>query len=124
MTVAIVDYGSGNLHSAAKAFERAVRTKHKAYDHCSVLLMERPDLGPEDRTRVDAFRNWVSSHSICHFDADRSNRVAHEVRDRDRARSFSVSASAGQVDHVRMGGRELQRVLDGHDALGGIHLRQ
>ena len=25
MTVAIVDYGSGNLHSAAKAFERAVR---------------------------------------------------------------------------------------------------
>ena len=23
MTVAIVDYGSGNLHSAAKAFERA-----------------------------------------------------------------------------------------------------
>jgi imidazole glycerol-phosphate synthase subunit HisH len=26
MTVAIVDYGSGNLHSAAKAFERAART--------------------------------------------------------------------------------------------------
>src|SRR5262249_60423217 len=25
MSVAIVDYGSGNLHSAAKAFERAVR---------------------------------------------------------------------------------------------------
>ena len=25
MTVAIIDYGSGNLHSAAKAFERAVR---------------------------------------------------------------------------------------------------
>ncbi|HVV60191.1 MAG TPA: imidazole glycerol phosphate synthase subunit HisH [Pseudolabrys sp.] len=29
MTVAIVDYGSGNLHSAAKAFERAAReSKH------------------------------------------------------------------------------------------------
>ena len=26
MTVAIVDYGSGNLHSAAKAFERASRS--------------------------------------------------------------------------------------------------
>ena len=26
MTVAIIDYGSGNLHSAAKAFERASRT--------------------------------------------------------------------------------------------------
>ena len=25
MTVAIIDYGSGNLHSAQKAFERAVR---------------------------------------------------------------------------------------------------
>jgi imidazole glycerol-phosphate synthase subunit HisH len=25
VTVAIVDYGSGNLHSAAKAFERAAR---------------------------------------------------------------------------------------------------
>ena len=25
MSVAIVDYGSGNLHSAAKAFERASR---------------------------------------------------------------------------------------------------
>ena len=25
MSVAIVDYGSGNLHSAQKAFERAVR---------------------------------------------------------------------------------------------------
>ena len=29
MTVAIIDYGSGNLHSATKAFERAARTnKH------------------------------------------------------------------------------------------------
>jgi glutamine amidotransferase len=26
MSVAIVDYGSGNLHSAAKAFERAARS--------------------------------------------------------------------------------------------------
>ena len=25
MNVAIIDYGSGNLHSAAKAFERAAR---------------------------------------------------------------------------------------------------
>ena len=26
MSVAIIDYGSGNLHSAAKAFERATRS--------------------------------------------------------------------------------------------------
>ena len=30
MTVAIVDYGSGNLHSAAKAFERAARDSNYA----------------------------------------------------------------------------------------------
>ena len=30
MSVAIVDYGSGNLHSAAKAFERAARESGKA----------------------------------------------------------------------------------------------
>jgi glutamine amidotransferase len=30
VSVAIVDYGSGNLHSAAKAFERAARTLDKA----------------------------------------------------------------------------------------------
>ena len=28
MSVAIIDYGSGNLHSAAKAFERATRASH------------------------------------------------------------------------------------------------
>ena len=28
MSVAIIDYGSGNLHSAAKAFERAARSMH------------------------------------------------------------------------------------------------
>jgi glutamine amidotransferase len=30
MSVAIVDYGSGNLHSAAKAFERAARENNRA----------------------------------------------------------------------------------------------
>jgi hypothetical protein len=32
MTVAIVDYGSGNLHSAAKAFERAARESERSAD--------------------------------------------------------------------------------------------
>ena len=30
MSVAIIDYGSGNLHSAAKAFERAARSMENA----------------------------------------------------------------------------------------------
>ena len=40
MTVAIIDYGSGNLHSAAKAFERAVR---EAGMKCEVKVTSRPE---------------------------------------------------------------------------------
>ena len=40
MSVAIIDYGSGNLHSAAKAFERAAR----AFDPPEKILVTRdPD---------------------------------------------------------------------------------
>ena len=40
MTVAIVDYGSGNLHSAAKAFERAAR--ESGHDQ-PILVTSKPD---------------------------------------------------------------------------------
>ena len=40
MTVAIIDYGSGNPHSAAKAFERAVR---EAGNACEVKVTSRPE---------------------------------------------------------------------------------
>ena len=40
MTVAIVDYGSGNLHSAAKAFERAARELGAAQP---ILVTSDPD---------------------------------------------------------------------------------
>ncbi len=40
MSVAIVDYGSGNLHSAAKAFERVVRESGHAQP---ILVTNRPD---------------------------------------------------------------------------------
>jgi glutamine amidotransferase len=40
MTVAIVDYGSGNLHSAQKAFERAAR---EAGLSCEVRVTPRPE---------------------------------------------------------------------------------
>ncbi len=40
MSVAIVDYGSGNLHSAAKAFERAARESGRAQP---VLVTRDPD---------------------------------------------------------------------------------
>src|SRR6201986_5317510 len=40
MSVAIVDYGSGNLHSAAKAFERAA---HEAGIDQPILVTNHPD---------------------------------------------------------------------------------
>ena len=40
MTVAIVDYGSGNLHSAAKAFERAAR---ESGSDQPILVTNNPD---------------------------------------------------------------------------------
>ncbi len=40
MTVAIIDYGSGNLHSAAKAFERAARS---AADPERIVVTRDPD---------------------------------------------------------------------------------
>jgi len=47
VTVAIVDYGSGNLHSAAKAFERAARETGHAQP---ILVTNDPDqVGRADR---------------------------------------------------------------------------
>src|SRR5215472_3543331 len=40
MSVAIIDYGSGNLHSAAKAFERAARSME---DGQKVFVTSDPD---------------------------------------------------------------------------------
>jgi imidazole glycerol-phosphate synthase subunit HisH len=41
LTVAIVDYGSGNLHSAAKAFERAA---HAAADDQPIIVTSDPNV--------------------------------------------------------------------------------
>jgi glutamine amidotransferase len=40
MSVAIIDYGSGNLHSAQKAFERAAR---EAGMNCEIKVTSRPE---------------------------------------------------------------------------------
>jgi glutamine amidotransferase len=47
MTVAIVDYGSGNLHSAAKAFERAAR--ESGYDQPILVTSKPDDIAKADR---------------------------------------------------------------------------
>lgn len=47
MTVAIVDYGSGNLHSAAKAFERAAR--ESGHDQPILVTSQPDDVARADR---------------------------------------------------------------------------
>ena len=47
MTVAIVDYGSGNLHSAAKAFERAAR--ESGHDQPIVVTSDPDTVARADR---------------------------------------------------------------------------
>ena len=47
MSVAIVDYGSGNLHSAAKAFERAARDC--GYDHPIVVTKDPDEVARAER---------------------------------------------------------------------------
>ena len=60
-TVAIIDYGSGNLHSAAKAFERAAR---ESGDGARVLLTNNPaEVAAADRIvlpGVGAFADCMS----------------------------------------------------------------
>ncbi len=47
MSVAIVDYGSGNLHSAAKAFERAAR--ENGHDQPILVTSKPEDIASADR---------------------------------------------------------------------------
>ena len=47
MSVAIVDYGSGNLHSAAKAFERAAR--ESGHDQPIVVTSDPGQVARADR---------------------------------------------------------------------------
>ena len=47
MSVAIVDYGSGNLHSAAKAFERAARDS--GHDQPILVTRDPKEVAKADR---------------------------------------------------------------------------
>ena len=53
MSVAIIDYGSGNLHSAAKAFERASRSME---DPQKIMVTRDPEVGVSRRSHRAARR--------------------------------------------------------------------
>ena len=57
MSVAIIDYGSGNLHSAAKAFERAARSMEQPEE----IVVTRD---PEAVFRADLEQNLRNPRSL------------------------------------------------------------
>ena len=84
MTVAIIDYGSGNLHSAAKAFERAGRDVGLTE---SIAVTRDPDLvARADRIVLPG----VGAFADCRrgLDAVSGMVEAIEERVRERARPF------------------------------------
>ena len=100
MTVAIIDYGSGNLHSAQKAFERAAREAGMSRE---VKVTSRPeDLRAADHVvlpGVGAFADCrrgldrVARHGRCarRGGAERGQAVPGDLR---RARNCSRPAGS------------------------------
>jgi glutamine amidotransferase len=77
MSVAIVDYGSGNLHSAAKAFERAAR--ESGHDQPIVVTSDPDEVARAERIvlpGVGAFADCRRSMRMCGKRASRSSAFA------------------------------------------------
>ena len=92
VSVAIVDYGSGNLHSAAKAFERAAR--ESGHDQ-PIVVTSDPDAG---RARADrVVLPGVGAFADCRRGLDAIAgmiEALNETRAQARAGRSSASASA------------------------------
>jgi glutamine amidotransferase len=84
MSVAIIDYGSGNLHSAAKAFERATRSMENPQD---VVVTRDPDMVYRaDRIVLPG----VGAFADCRRGLDAVNGMADAMTEavRNKARPF------------------------------------
>src|SRR5215467_11411868 len=84
MTVAIIDYGSGNLHSAAKAFERVARG---AEDPERIVVTRDPDfVYRADRIVLPG----VGAFADCRAGLDALNGMLDALTEavRDKARPF------------------------------------
>ena len=91
MSVAIVDYGSGNLHSAAKAFERAAR--ESGHDQ-PIVVTSDPDAVAPRRPRRAARRRRLRRLPARPRRRARHGRGAGRDASRSRAGRSSASASA------------------------------
>ncbi|WP_458758916.1 imidazole glycerol phosphate synthase subunit HisH [Afipia sp. TerB] len=84
MSVAIIDYGSGNLHSAAKAFERAAR----GMEHPEKIVVTRD---PDTVFRADRIvLPGVGAFADCRKGLDSLNGMVDAMTEavRDKARPF------------------------------------
>ena len=104
MTVAIVDYGSGNLHSAAKAFERAAHDE--ALDEPIVVTRDPDAVGRADRLVLPG----VGAFADCRRGLDAVNGMveALNVSVRERGRPFLGICVGMQLMAER--GREYETV--------------
>ena len=85
MSVAIVDYGSGNLHSAAKAFERAAR--ESGHDQPIVVTRDPDAVRRAERVVLPG----VGAFADCRNGLDRED-PNRGGADRDPARNESLRA--------------------------------
>ena len=82
MTVAIVDYGSGNLRSAAKAFERAAR-EAGADDHVLVTSSPR-EVADADRIVLPGVGAFADCRAGLYGVPDMVDTLRHEVIERGK----------------------------------------
>ena len=90
MSVAIVDYGSGNLHSAAKAFERAAR--ESGHDQPIVVTSDPAQVARADRVVLPG----VGAFADCRRGLDAIPGMIDALNESvgGRGSRFSVSVSA------------------------------
>ena len=112
MTVAIIDYGSGNLHSAAKAFEHAARGMENGE---RIVVSRDPDfVFRADRIELPG----VGAFADCRAGLDAVDGMVEAMTEavRDKARPFFGICVGMQLMATR--GRE-NTVTDGLDWIAG-----
>ena len=87
MSVAIVDYGSGNLHSAAKAFERAAR--ESGHDQ-PIVVTSDPARRGADRVVLPG----VGAFADCRRGLDEIPGMVEALNESVRSAAVRSSASA------------------------------
>ena len=112
MTVAIVNYGSGNLHSAAKAFERAAREEGLAEP--IVVTSDPEEVRRADRVVLPG----VGAFADCRRGLDAVDGMVEALNDRVRTRGRPFLGICVGMQLMAERGREYE-VVDGLGWIAG-----